>query len=489
MYFYISGSENLSINKEYKIKFHSLNMDNGELEDKVRFIDEKSVRLKLYNIEYTVELQWLYLLASTRCSMPKGFEQYITRFRFVKSYDGFVKTKNNMINGNKLPFHILFSEPIYIKPGFRLVAEFPEFAISENKQLLNIKKDEIIAYRNYTNNSYIYGRFYSRFFKEIVSRPLHVIAALTWIPNDDYVKFPIVNHLDGDKRNWSVSNLEWTDHSGNIRHAYENGLRLDNRPVKVYDSVKKEILIYHSVTEAFKSFGANPRANLDELFKERNGYYIAKNRYEIRYLSDKNDFVLKTMTVKQANAILKTVVRTNIKYQAINTKTKKEIVGGNTTIQKELKISEGAVTAICRKKTFYGDWIIREYTTEELDLSKYSKVKNAPQLIRGFNSRINKEFIFKSLREAGRESKFDPITIKRLIAGARSFSDGWTFSYIKSEEPPVSPIQLRKAQAKSASQEYFDKIAKNERREIRLNKLIAKRIDGVENDLKNFYSL
>ena len=152
-----------------------------------------------------------------------------------------------------------------------------------------------------------------------------MIAALTWIPNDDYVKFPIVNHIDGDKRNWSVSNLEWTDHSGNIRHAYENGLRLDNKPVKVYDSVKKEILIYHSVTEAFKSFGAKPRANLDELFKEGNGYYIAKNRYEIRYLSDKNDFVLKTMTVKQANAVLKTVVKTYIKYQAINTKTKEEI--------------------------------------------------------------------------------------------------------------------------------------------------------------------
>ena len=179
-----------------------------------------------------------------------------------------------MINGSRLPFHILFSEPIYIKPGFRLVAEFPEFAISENKQLLNIKKNEIVSYNSYANNSYIYGRFYSRFFKEIVNRPLHVIAALTWIPNDDYVKFPIVNHIDGDKRNWSVPNLEWTDHSGNIRHAYENGLRLDNKPVKVYDSVKKEILIYHSVTEAFKSFGAKPRANLDELFKERNGYYI-----------------------------------------------------------------------------------------------------------------------------------------------------------------------------------------------------------------------
>lgn len=35
----------------------------------------------------------------------------------------------------------------------------------------------------------------------------------------------IVNHVDGDKTNDLSSNLEWTDMSGNIIHAYTTGLR------------------------------------------------------------------------------------------------------------------------------------------------------------------------------------------------------------------------------------------------------------------------
>ena len=33
-----------------------------------------------------------------------------------------------------------------------------------------------------------------------------------------------VNHIDGDKQNNNVSNLEWTTHSKNLQHAYELGL-------------------------------------------------------------------------------------------------------------------------------------------------------------------------------------------------------------------------------------------------------------------------
>jgi len=35
----------------------------------------------------------------------------------------------------------------------------------------------------------------------------------------------IINHIDGNKRNNNISNLEWCTHSENIKHAYKTGLK------------------------------------------------------------------------------------------------------------------------------------------------------------------------------------------------------------------------------------------------------------------------
>lgn len=39
----------------------------------------------------------------------------------------------------------------------------------------------------------------------------------------------IINHIDGDKGNNNISNLEWVDYSDNLDHAYKNNLRKSNR--------------------------------------------------------------------------------------------------------------------------------------------------------------------------------------------------------------------------------------------------------------------
>lgn len=51
---------------------------------------------------------------------------------------------------------------------------------------------------------------------------LHKAVALAWLPNPDNKKF--INHIDGNKRNCSVENLEWTTHSDNMKHAWSHGL-------------------------------------------------------------------------------------------------------------------------------------------------------------------------------------------------------------------------------------------------------------------------
>ena len=58
-------------------------------------------------------------------------------------------------------------------------------------------------------------------------RKVHREVALAFIPNPD--NLPEVNHIDGNKENNHVSNLEWCTRSHNVKHSFDTGLKQPHR--------------------------------------------------------------------------------------------------------------------------------------------------------------------------------------------------------------------------------------------------------------------
>lgn len=52
---------------------------------------------------------------------------------------------------------------------------------------------------------------------------LHRMVAIAHIPNP--MGLPVVNHIDGNKSNNSIANLEWSTYAANNKHAYDSGLK------------------------------------------------------------------------------------------------------------------------------------------------------------------------------------------------------------------------------------------------------------------------
>lgn len=90
------------------------------------------------------------------------------------------------------------------------------------------------------------------------SQHLHRLLALTFIPIPEGLKGLDnlhVNHIDGVRIHSVLGNLEWTTPSGNSIHAYQTGLRSDNRPVLVKDLRDGTVARYYSLQECARKQG------------------------------------------------------------------------------------------------------------------------------------------------------------------------------------------------------------------------------------------
>ena len=93
------------------------------------------------------------------------------------------------------------------------------YSVSSEGRIRNDETGRIKALDK-TKDGYFKVDLYSEGKRE--SHRAHRLVAEAFIPNPD--RKPQINHIDGNKLNNNVENLEWVNNSENMMHAYQTGL-------------------------------------------------------------------------------------------------------------------------------------------------------------------------------------------------------------------------------------------------------------------------
>lgn len=157
-------------------------------------------------------------------------------------------------------------------------AKASDFSVSDDGRIRSHKRKKTIELKAGVNS-----RGYPCVAINGISKCVHRLVAETYIPNPENHRE--INHIDGNKMNNHVSNLEWCSRSQNIRHAYNNGLRDSSgsikacgQPIMIVETGEK----FRSISECARYLGVSMeqvRCCLDEKKTQHHsckGYHFVK---------------------------------------------------------------------------------------------------------------------------------------------------------------------------------------------------------------------
>lgn len=110
------------------------------------------------------------------------------------------------------------------------------------------------------------------------------IVAYTFLgnpPTDEYT----VNHIDGNRFNNKIENLEWMTRADNVRYGFEHGQYSSQKKISLIDNTSGEIVSFNSHTECNKFLNRSngyifSRLNSEGVIRSKDGrtYSVLQER-------------------------------------------------------------------------------------------------------------------------------------------------------------------------------------------------------------------
>lgn len=338
--------------------------------------------------------------------------------------------------------------------GYYYIPGYPKRYINKNGEIVAYKNGEIIEVvlhrhspskdnnpKNITGGYLISSLTLGGSVTIGVRRHRAMLLAFKYIP--DNIETLVCNHINGIPGDDRLENLEWVTRKGNLAHAYETGLRSQNRPVLARNVFTKEITEYFSVAEAARQLGCNDRG-LNQILEQRPFGSMNKLGYQFKYVDDDRDWI----DFEDPEAVLKTVIQ-NIAVKAKDCKSGKTFIFDSAG-----KASE--FTNVCRATILFrlgkkdyspifgwqfiphdSDVDFPEFTEKEyLESLKPTSFKvNCKNLLTG------EELTFDSMAKARKRFNYTNLSAMLRKGKQPVLPNGWTFKYEQDDWNKIEDIQ------------------------------------------------
>lgn len=266
-------------NPKYKIS-NKLRIHDISTKLEVSGTGQGNFKVSLFDLaEKEYSKVFLWHLSSTQVYIHPSFPHHVNKLKFVKN--GLVKSRDPVIP--------IFIEPQYLDndPTLRFVPGNSFLLARANGEIMFLRKDLTMFKKTITGTATypvinIFGR---------TSVPVHRLIALTWCVPKGAEELIVVDHIDGNKKNFNSTNLRWVTYSENILATKLQGTHPNNRKVVVRNIETKEVREFLSITDSSVFIGRSRMSytNIEllpgKIWNGKNGYF------EIKYKDDNTDWV------------------------------------------------------------------------------------------------------------------------------------------------------------------------------------------------------